>query len=162
MGIKSQKLIYNNYLESPLFERILDLYYVVGRAEVDSVCDVALLPLVELLESGCGKKLYSNVINFKNGICTVTKTNNVVVCFSGGKDSTALAVKLKQEGKNVFLYFLKGINKSYSDEYIRASNIASLLNLPLFIDEVHLSGKNMFKENPVKNQVIATLAFNYA
>ena len=37
-----------------------------------------------------------------------------------------------------------------------------MLNLPLFIDEVHLSGKNMFKENPVKNQVIATLALNYA
>ena len=84
-----------------------------------------------------------------------------MVCFSGGKDSTALAMRLKEEGKTVCLYFLKGINKSYPDEYKRAEKVASILGLPLYIDEIKLSGKSAFKENPMKNQVVATFALNY-
>ena len=81
--------------------------------------------------------------------------NAVILAFSGGKDSIASAIKYKNEGYNVFLYHLKHINRSLSDEFIMAQESAKLLDMPLYIDEVTMSGNNIWMEHPMKNMIIA-------
>lgn len=85
------------------------------------------------------------------------KNNKVMVAFSGGKDSLAVAIKLMNEGKDVTLFFLQGINKSYTSEYQSAYNLAQKLGLPFVSWRVTQIGKSDFKENPFKNGVILCL-----
>jgi len=165
----SQGVLYEGYFVHTLFEHIIDLYYDVGEGFPQNLLTIyhhightGLLPLVNVIEKGSKSLVFSRYADKYYQALNVPKSNNVLVCFSGGKDSTAVAIKLRAEGKNVSLYFLKGINKSYGDEYLRAENVAKLLGLPLFVEEVKLVGKSRYKENPVKNQIIATFALNYA
>ena len=170
--MQGQRIVTDKQFVHPLFEHIVDLYITAQRF-TDSDLGVggvykALMPLFNCLCVGAGKQVSYSSVDSPIALTRymvpilIDKQNCVTVCFSGGKDSTALAMKLKEEGKNVYLYFLKGINKSYPDEYKRAEKVASILGLPLYIDEIKLSGKSAFKENPMKNQVVATFALNYA
>lgn len=86
---------------------------------------------------------------------------NIIVCFSGGKDSTALAYLLKNSGYNVYLYHVKGINKAYPDEWKRAKEIANYLELPIYFDTIKFQGKLDFPEHPMKNMIIANNAIRY-
>ena len=90
----------------------------------------------------------------------VEPNNKIMLLFSGGKDSTAMAMKFKEQGYDVYLYFLQGINLSYLDELERAKDVANKLNLPLIVDYIKVSGKGDFLENPTKNQLILTFAIN--
>lgn len=125
--------------------------------------DAKLKPIIKTIEKGFNKDFDINYqeenINPYSYDCD---NNNVVVCFSGGKDSTSAAIKMKNEGYNVFLYYIQGINKSFPDELIRAKNIAQQLKLPLHIEKVNLKGKTTFHDNPVKNQLIASMALDWS
>lgn len=105
-------------------------------------------------------------VNYKNAeydkIKTKKDNNTVLVAFSGGKDSTALALYYKDKGYNVILYHLKGINLTYKDEYITAQQIANKLNIPLVIEEIQLQGKQEWVEHPMKNMIIANRMIDYA
>lgn len=92
----------------------------------------------------------------------VTHQNAVVVCFSGGKDSVATALKCREMGYDVRLFHVHGINHSYPDEIDSAKEIAEYLRMPLHVENVKLVGKSAWMENPVKNQLIATMALDYA
>lgn len=93
----------------------------------------------------------------------VTKHNdNMIVCFSGGKDSLATALHYKEKGYNVYLYHLRGINKCYPKEYEIAEKLAKKLGLPIIIQKVSLSGNHDYTEHPMKNMIIANLALSYA
>jgi len=166
MSMDGQRIEYFSILLHKVFSQILDLYYDISKKDVGSISGVSFLnPLIKVLERGYGKDInFDGITPTQLSSCQFVypRTNNVVVCFSGGKDSTALAMLLKNMGKNVFLYHVRGINKSYPDEVNRAVRVASLLELPLYIDEVKLIGGSIYKENPLKNQVIATLALNYS
>lgn len=85
---------------------------------------------------------------------------NLILCFSGGKDSVAAAVHYKKN-YNVYLYHMDGINKAYAKEYVNAENLASKLSLPLFVDKVSLSGNHRFTEHFMKNMLIANGAIHY-
>lgn len=95
-------------------------------------------------------------------IKTVKDNNTVLVAFSGGKDSTALALYYKDKGYNVILYHLKGINLTYKDEYKTAQEIAVKLELPLVIEDIQLQGKQEWVEHPMKNMIIANRMIDYA
>lgn len=85
----------------------------------------------------------------------------VIVCFSGGKDSTATAIHYKQAGYKVYLYHLKGINLTYKDEWESAQAVAEKLEVPLIFEEVRLSGKQEWTEHPLKNMILANMALQY-
>ena len=87
---------------------------------------------------------------------------DVIVCVSGGKDSVATAIKLKEQGYNVYLYHLHGINKTYYNEYQAVEDVAKVLDLPCFIDECVLKGEHKFVEHPLKNYIIASGAICFA
>ena len=89
------------------------------------------------------------------------KNKNLILAFSGGKDSIAAAILYREMGYNVFLYHLKHINASLSDEYICAQKCADLLRMPLFIDDVKFTGKHIWTEHPMKNMLIANGALSY-
>ena len=86
---------------------------------------------------------------------------NLILCFSGGKDSIAAALHYKQLGYNVYLYHMRHINFALSDEYIHAQNLAEELDMPIYIDDIKLSGHHDWCEHPMKNMVIANGALNY-
>jgi len=125
--------------------------------------DISTKKLVDVLECGANKHFQWNFTELEKGHINIDyNKNNVVVCFSGGKDSLATALKMKKSGKNVFLYHIKGINKSYPDEFMHVIDLAKKIDMPLFIDEIKQSGVSSFKENPIKNQLIASMALDYA
>lgn len=90
------------------------------------------------------------------------RNKKIVVCFSGGKDSVASALKMREMGREVILYHVIGINGAYPDERRHAEKIAKRLGFPFYTETVIQHGKTSFKESPVKNQVIASLALDFA
>ena len=87
--------------------------------------------------------------------------NNIILTFSGGKDSVASAIKYKQMGYNVYLYHLRHINPTFSDEWECAQRLADLLELPIYFDDVHFKGYHKYMEHPMKNMLIANGALSY-
>lgn len=87
--------------------------------------------------------------------------SNIILCFSGGKDSTAVATRLLNLGYNVYLYHMLGINKAYTDEWKQAEEIANYLNLPIYFDEVKVSGNSIYLEHPMKNMIIVNGALQF-
>lgn len=119
-------------------------------------------PLVETLCKGLGKKINVKYVNECVTTNNIKRTNTVVVAFSGGKDSVSTAMKLRQDGKDVVLFYVSGINKAYPDEIKHAKELAKKLGLPIHIEYVSQNGRTSFKESPIKNQVIASMALNYS
>ena len=94
-------------------------------------------------------------------IHTNINDNFILCCISGGKDSLATALYYIEQGKQVLLYTLKGINKGYPEEYKAAVKISEQMNIPLIVDEIKIQGKKFFMEHPLKNQIIASCALAY-
>ena len=91
----------------------------------------------------------------------VENPDDILIGFSGGKDSTAVAVKALQLGLKPTLGFVKGLNRAYPDELTRAQQTAEKLNLPFVVFETHLKGKRAWVENPIKNQLILALLVDH-
>lgn len=88
--------------------------------------------------------------------------NNIIIAFSGGKDSVATALKYKDLGYNIYLYHLRGLKtNSYPTEWKSAKELAEHLNLPLVIEDIQLLGKLDFPEHPLKNIIIANSMLQY-
>lgn len=126
--------------------------------------DVTFKPLVDMFrkygwqgETNYTEKTHRTLKSSK-------KRKEVIICFSGGKDSTATAVHYKEKGYSVILYHLHGINKMYKDEYLSASKVAEDLDLPLMQEEVTITGwvQPDWIEHPMKNMIIANRAIQFA
>lgn len=84
------------------------------------------------------------------------------VGFSGGKDSTAVALRARREGYDPTLIFVRGINRAYGSEYAAARQVAKAINMPMVTLNVLQSRIAMpFLENPVKNQLILALMLDH-
>lgn len=86
-------------------------------------------------------------------------TKNIIVCFSGGKDSLAAALHYKQRGYNVYLYHTSNIN--HVNETDTAKELAKWLDMPIHIEYVEIEGKRDWIEHPMKNIMIANGALNW-
>lgn len=150
----------------PLFDDIERLYTYTS----DTQNKKSLVPL--MLDSSF-EYLVDNFENYGNFKCDVSfidkhyskinipaQNNNIILAFSGGKDSIAYALKLKEQGYAVHLYHVKGINAVY-DEYKSVEKVAKQLDMPLYIDVIKLSGHHQWIEHPMKNMIIANGALQY-
>lgn len=86
---------------------------------------------------------------------------NIIVCSSGGKDSFATIRYYQKEGYNVYVYHIKGLNKTYYDEWKISQAAAQKLGLPFILDSVHYSGNHIWVEHPMKNMIMANMALSY-
>lgn len=86
---------------------------------------------------------------------------NIIVCFSGGKDSVTTALYYKKLKYNVILYHVKGLNRTYHDEIEACEKLANQLELPLIIETVSYSGNHDYAEHPMKNMILASMALNF-
>lgn len=86
---------------------------------------------------------------------------DIIVCFSGGKDSIATVKHFLDNGYNVYLYHLRHINPPLYDEYIQAEKLADYWNIPIYVDTVKLSGNHCYVEHPMKNYIIANGALQW-
>lgn len=87
--------------------------------------------------------------------------DNIVLTFSGGKDSVASALRYKEMGYNVYLYHMRHINPALSDEWKCAQKLANMLELPIYFDDIHFKGYHCWTEHPMKNMLIANGALSY-
>ena len=150
-----------------VFDEFEKLYAITSIKQSDN----RLLPYVfnEVFESIFD--LFSDygdinyTVSYKKGkykrVRRVNRKNRMIVCFSGGKDSTATALYWVEQGYEVYLYHLKGINKTYKDEWKSAEVVAEKLNLPLIIEEIELQGNQDWVEHPLKNMIVANMALQY-
>lgn len=90
-------------------------------------------------------------------IAPAPNNNKVLVAYTGGKDSTAEAIRLKNLGYEVHLFFIKGLNRAYPGEYESAVKIAEIIGCEMHETEVKISGKIFHPENPIKNQITLAL-----
>lgn len=89
------------------------------------------------------------------------ENDNIILAFSGGKDSIASAMRYKQLGYNVYLYHLRHINPTFSDEWECAKKLAEMLELPIYFDDIKFKGFHTWTEHPMKNMLIANGALSY-
>lgn len=84
-----------------------------------------------------------------------------ICAFSGGKDSLANILMLKDLGYEPIAFFVKGINYQYGYEQAIAKKLAEKLNIPFVERRVIVHGKNEYPENPVKDQLIMAMMLDY-
>lgn len=127
--------------------------------------DIRTQEMVKLIEHGAKQLFVHNYTNeepeLEPKMFGDENIKHCIVCFSGGKDSTAAALTMREKGYDVQLYYVQGINKSYPNELQVATNIARWLGMQLIVEKVTLVGKTTFHDNPVKNQLIASMALDY-
>ncbi len=163
-----QRIIHAYENVSPLFNDIEKLYQLVSEFDppetlIPTVLDNSFDELVTLLER-YGNWNYFGELRWKEyqKIQLPTHVKNIVLCFSGGKDSIAAALHYKRLGYSVYLYHMRHINFALSDEWVHSIKLAEALKMPLYIDEVKVSGHHDWCEHPMKNMIIANGALNYA
>ena len=88
-------------------------------------------------------------------------TKNIIVCYSGGKDSLTAIRHYQRLGYKVYAYHIKGLNKAYTDEYKVAEQAAERFGFELIFDEVGYSGQHVWIEHPMKNMIMANMALTY-
>lgn len=83
-----------------------------------------------------------------------------VVLFSGGKDSLAVACKLKDSNRPVALMIAPRVNRSMSDEHRVAKALASMGGFGELLEaNIKIDGKVAnFIENPFKNAILMAMA----
>lgn len=153
----------------PFFTDIERLYSYTSeldkpKALIKPTFPIEFKPYIELFNKygACNYKVA--YIPSKYDILKVDKdeSKDMIIAFSGGKDSTATAVYYKQHGYNVYLYHALGLNPSYPDEWKRADEIASYLDVPLIKEKFSTEGKKDFIEHPLKNIIIVNGAIQWA
>ena len=154
----------------PLFDEFDRLYAEMSqkaqkRQLVPLSYDKHFEPLVDIFK----QHGWDGKITFSDRKCKLLqrvqkKRKEIVLCFSGGKDSTATALYYQDRGYKVHLYHLHGINKMYKDEHTSAKNVADLLDLPYIEEDISITGwvQPDWIEHPMKNMIIANRAIQWA
>ena len=149
-----------------IFDEIERAYVLTSEKRdklVTPVFDESFEMLFELFKD-YGNVEYSPALSKKHFIPLDTAFSDektIIICVSGGKDSLATILHYLKSDYKIYLYHLKGINFTYKDEYKVVEELAQKLNLPLFEEEIKLSGKQEWVEHPMKNMIIASMALQY-
>lgn len=124
-----------------------------------------LKPIVEMFKWGNSRYefTYTNEEIEKLKVPKFDK-KNIIVCFSGGKDSFAVARHYQKLGYNVYLYHLKGLNATYcggNAESYTAEECAGYMGVPIITEEIGYSGYHDWVEHPMKNMLLLNRAVSY-
>lgn len=125
---------------------------------------VELKPYLDVLYTsvGCEYKLVENKFVLKEKCQNADVHDARCLCaFSSGKDSVANVLLLRDIGYEPILFFVKGINRSYPQEYETSLELAKELGMEIVTYNLKVSGKCEFVENPTKNQFILALMVDY-
>lgn len=152
---------------NPIFDDIERFYKMASEKKqntlVPMVYDVSFQPLLELFNQ-FGETEYS--VEFKKKQYNKIQLDNydpknIIVCFSGGKDSLSAVLHYQKLGYNVYLYHITGLNKVYYDEYKAVKKLSEKLNLPLYLEDVTYTGQHEWIEHPMKNMLMLNLALQF-
>ena len=158
----------SNFNIPKYLQEIINLYTLYSdlncsQENLQTPLSIYLKPMTEVYSLGSHNIQPYNFIEYSIQPIIYPKNNNIIICCSGGKDSTALAITLQEQGYNILLYYIKGINKSYPEEEKHVIQIAKYLHVPYYIETRYkFTGTSSFPDNPVKNQLIISMALNYA
>ena len=154
---------------SPLFYEVDEMYSVLSDESTDSkvlfprTFDSSFKNVYDTAYFCTGKKFEK--IDFIKRRCDRINfeydKKNIIVCYSGGKDSLVTIMHYKRLGYNVYAYHVKGLNRFYTDEWKIAERAAKEIGFELIFDEISYSGQHIWIEHPLKNMVMATMALNY-
>ena len=149
----------------PLLDEIDRLYAYLSEEPnntlVHPVWDKSFEPLITEFNHRVADLWSANYVDSEWEKISPIDNNNLILSFSGGKDSIATAIKYRELGYNVYLYHLQHINPSFADEWQCAKEVADILGLPIFIDNIRFIGHHMYMEHPMKNMLIANGALSY-
>ena len=156
------------YGKYEFLNQMIDLWNVFCNDSIElALEDVSfhssVKPLIKAMEVGLKRSISDKVKYIDTDVETYgfNSGKQIVVAFSGGKDSLATAIKYKSLGYDCKLFNLHGINKGFPGELNAARKLADKLDLSLFVEEVKLKGKKFYVEHPLKNQIICTFALVY-
>lgn len=128
---------------------------------ITEVFDMSFMPLIDLFyEHGIESHVILDRKNYEM-LKVRNKKKTVIVCFSGGKDSIATVKYYLDRKYKVYLYHMRRINPPLYDEYLAAQEIAEYLGLPIYVDEIRLTGRHDYIEHPMKNMIIASGALQW-
>lgn len=164
-----QQIVHADKNIHPVFDAIERLYaFVSDRDRPSTITNLAVFPSsfekTYILLQEYGKVKYDVNFNVKSyDKLKVDKypTKNIIVCFSGGKDSVATVLHYQKLRYNIVIYHSKGINQTYKDEWKSAQKLAEKLGCRYVQDEVQLSGSHDWIEHPLKNMIIANRALQW-
>jgi hypothetical protein len=138
---------------APLFEQLSDKPFP-RHVQLP----LAMRPYVQLLYQPPGGQAYGSIETWTDAappqVPTLDKPKLAVVGFSSGKDSTGAALKLREQGMEVQLVHIRGLNRSHPHEHQAAIDVAGHLGMPLHIVTVRQHGSTPFRESVMKNQLI--------
>lgn len=161
-----QRVIRNQPNQLEIFNQLDELYSYVSDEDTGSlvppVFDSRLQPLFQLFNSAMGNVWEASFSERPIQNMPVIKGDKLILCYSGGKDSIASAIKYKECGIEPLLYHVQHVNRSQSDETKLALQSARALGLTVVVDDLRYSGTNMYMEHPMKNMMIACCAINFA
>ena len=89
------------------------------------------------------------------------RKKEVLVSFTGGKDSVAACLQLESQGLKPHAFFVRNLNRSYPGELTQAKAICEKMSWPLHVEAVKQAGTRIMVEVPVKNQLILAMAIEY-
>lgn len=142
--------IYNNFQQETFYKTV--------------ECNKYLAPLVKGVykfhKQPLPKIKYSNdTIKY----IKINKNKKVLLCYSGGLDSIYQAFYLRNKGYDVILYHVKGINKFENGQSTKVTKeFAYKFGFDLIeIDNIKTEHNKYWPENPVKNQMILSIAIDY-
>ena len=156
------RIEFEGFRPGPFTELFARLYADVSTDPLPPVLDgypVELRPYLGTLYRGQPYRL-ANPVEPPRAVAD-PGNDTVLVGFSGGKDSTAAALRLQAMGLRPVLWHLKGINPSYPRELAAAAGVARATGFPLKVVQVRHRGRSPYIENPTKNQLILATAVDY-
>jgi 7-cyano-7-deazaguanine synthase in queuosine biosynthesis len=89
-------------------------------------------------------------------------TTDVVVGYSGGKDSLAVALTLQEYGYTPILMHIQGLTRSTSSIELKSTKeVAEKTGWPLEINKLSYKGDNPYIESPVRNFLVLAYMIEY-
>lgn len=162
MALKINEELYGR---SPYIDYMLYLFKETSEEIFPNPVDIpneAWSEYIDILYSRCDQPIpEKRIINNLPEINIPVNPNQIILAFSGGKDSVSHAAYLKDHGFDTILYFVRNANRAYPHEYEVSQNIASILDMPIITDALRYSGKVGRAESPVKNHLILSLIISY-